>query len=263
MKNYYEILGVSKECDEDEIRKKYRKLAMQYHPDQNRDQPDAEEKFKEIAEAYGVLTDPKKRKEYDACLRWGGGHRAHGQQQQGFGYSQEDILNDLFKDERFQQMFHGLLREFQKSGFRAGPHFVKQSFFGGKGGMVVGGLFLFGSLASSTLLHSVKRKLPANKSVMRFLGRKVGSLLNNNSEEPVKKEVPVVLDITYKINLSSRELKEGKVVQVQSRNDGDVELLKVKVPAGSRAGQKLRLRGKGNLNQNQRGDLYLHLQESI
>lgn len=263
MKNYYEILGVSKECSHDEIRKKYRKLAMQYHPDQNPDHPDAEERFKEIAEAYGVLTDPKKRKEYDACLKWGGGHKAHGQQQQGFGYSQEDILNDLFKDERFQQMFHGLLREFQKSGFRAGPHFVKQSFFGGKGGMVVGGLFLFGSLASSTLLRTVKRKLPGNKSIMQSLGRTVGNLLSSNSEKPVKKEVPVVLDVVYKINLSSLELKEGKIVQVQSRSNGDVELLKVKIPAGSKAGLKLRLKGKGNEGQNQRGDLYLHLQQSV
>lgn len=262
MKNYYEILGVSKDCNHDEIRKKYRKLAMQYHPDQNPDAPDAEEKFKEIAEAYGVLTDPKKRKEYDACLKWGGGYKPNGQQQQGFGYSQEDILNDLFKDERFQQMFHGLLREFQKSGFRAGPHFVKQSFFGGKGGMVVGGLFLFGSLASSTLIHTVKKKLPANKSIMRSLGRAVGNLLSSNSEKPVKKEVPIVLDVIYKINLSALELQKGKVVQVQSSSNGDVELLKVKIPAESRSGQKLRLKGKGNLSHNQRGDLYLHLQQS-
>ena len=58
MKDYYRILGVCQSSEEDEIRKNYRKLAMQYHPDRNPDVADAEEKFKELAEAYGVLTDP-------------------------------------------------------------------------------------------------------------------------------------------------------------------------------------------------------------
>lgn len=59
MKDYYKILELTSKCTEDEIRKNYRKLAMRYHPDRNPDDPAAEEKFKEVAEAYGVLTDPK------------------------------------------------------------------------------------------------------------------------------------------------------------------------------------------------------------
>ena len=139
MKNYYEILGVTKEADGEEIRKQYRKLAMEYHPDRNPDNSDAEAQFKEVAEAYGVLTDPVKRKEYDAHLASGG---AQQQYQSGFSYSQEDILKDLFRDPRFQQMFQGVLREFQRSGLRSSPHFLRKSFFGGKGGIFVGGLFL-------------------------------------------------------------------------------------------------------------------------
>jgi DnaJ-class molecular chaperone len=64
-KNYYEALGVDKTASIDEIKKAYRKLAMQYHPDRNAGDKDAEAKFKEVGEAYGVLSDDGKRKQYD------------------------------------------------------------------------------------------------------------------------------------------------------------------------------------------------------
>lgn len=64
-KNYYDILGVGKDADQKEIKKNYRKLAGKYHPDKNPDEPKAEEKFKEVGEAYEVLKDPEKRKLYD------------------------------------------------------------------------------------------------------------------------------------------------------------------------------------------------------
>ena len=64
-RDYYEVLGVDKNASEDEIKKAYRKLAIKYHPDKNPDDKNAEEKFKEAAEAYDVLHDPNKRKQYD------------------------------------------------------------------------------------------------------------------------------------------------------------------------------------------------------
>lgn len=64
-KDYYAILGVTKEASQDDIKKAYRKLAIKYHPDRNPNNKEAEEKFKEIAEAYSVLSDEKKRSEYD------------------------------------------------------------------------------------------------------------------------------------------------------------------------------------------------------
>ncbi len=92
-KDYYEILGVSKTASEDEIKKSYRKLALKHHPDRNPGNKEAEEKFKLINEAYAVLSDQAKRKEYDTYGMGGFQQR----------YSQEDIfrgfnVGDLFKD---------------------------------------------------------------------------------------------------------------------------------------------------------------------
>ncbi len=90
MKDYYEILGVSRDASDEEIKKAYRQLALKYHPDRNPDDPDAEERFKEIAEAYAVLSDPQKRAEYD---RYG---RVGGMDNFDFHSPFEDLFDDIF-----------------------------------------------------------------------------------------------------------------------------------------------------------------------
>ena len=97
-RDYYEILGVSRDADETELKKAYRKLAKQYHPDMNPNDKDAEAKFKEINEAYAVLSDPQKRKQYDMYGHSGldgtgfDGFRGFG----GFDFGFEDIFDTFF-----------------------------------------------------------------------------------------------------------------------------------------------------------------------
>ena len=95
-RDYYEILGISRDSDDGQVKSAYRKLALQYHPDRNPDNPDAEEKFKEAAEAYSVLSDAQKRAAYD---RYGhaGVQSAAGQGFDPNAFSDfSDILGDFF-----------------------------------------------------------------------------------------------------------------------------------------------------------------------
>ena len=110
-RDYYEILGVSKSATADEMKKAYRKLAIKYHPDKNPDDKQAEEKFKEAAEAYEVLSNPEKRQQYDqfghAGMNGGGGFGGGG------GMNMEDIFShfgDIFGDmggSPFESFFGG------------------------------------------------------------------------------------------------------------------------------------------------------------
>lgn len=101
-RDYYEILGVSKTASDDEIKKAYRKLAMQYHPDRNPGNKEAEEKFKEAAEAYGVLSEPEKRKRYDQFGKQG----VDGMGAGGFGDMNMDDIFENFGD-IFESFFGG------------------------------------------------------------------------------------------------------------------------------------------------------------
>lgn len=104
MKSPYEILGVKKDASEDEIKSAFRKLALQWHPDKNPNNPEAEEKFKEISSAYDVIGDPQKRKQYDMFGSVGNGS------QPGHGYGAPPIdIEDLFNRSGFniEDLFGG------------------------------------------------------------------------------------------------------------------------------------------------------------
>ena len=112
-RDYYEVLGVSRNASKDEIKDAYRKLAMQYHPDRNKS-PDAEEKFKEISEAYAVLSDDEKRQQYDML-----GHAGFDQR-----YTPEDIFRGADFDSIFRDLgfgsFGDIFRSFFGRGFGGG-----------------------------------------------------------------------------------------------------------------------------------------------
>ncbi|MBC7684172.1 MAG: molecular chaperone DnaJ [Bdellovibrionales bacterium] len=101
-RDFYEILGVAKNSSEEEIKKSYRKLAMKYHPDRNPDSKESEEKFKEVKEAYEMLTNPEKREAYDRYghagvdPNMGGGGGFGGAGAGGFADSFGDIFGDIF-----------------------------------------------------------------------------------------------------------------------------------------------------------------------
>jgi curved DNA-binding protein len=115
--DYYKTLGVDKSVDQEAIKKAYRKLALKYHPDRNPDNREAEEKFKKISEAYAVLSDPEKRKQYESF----------GSDQFSQRYSQEEIfrnfdLNEILRDFGFGGM-GGNERVFRGAGRRGGSSF--------------------------------------------------------------------------------------------------------------------------------------------
>src|ERR1700753_2850047 len=99
-RDYYDVLGVSRSADADEIKKAYRKMAIKYHPDKNQGDKDAEEHFKEAAEAYEVLSNPEKRQRYNQF-----GHAANAQSAAGgFGGGGKD-MEDIFS--QFGDIFGG------------------------------------------------------------------------------------------------------------------------------------------------------------
>lgn len=111
-RDYYEVLGVSKSASQDEIKKSYRKLALKYHPDRNPDNKEAEDKFKEAAEAYEVLSNAQKRQKYDQF--------GHAGMQGGTDYHQYGDINDIFESfgDIFGSIFGGGPRRQQK---KSGP----------------------------------------------------------------------------------------------------------------------------------------------
>jgi len=119
-KDYYHVLGVSKNASEEELKRAYRKLAMKYHPDKNPNKKEAEERFKEINEAYAVLSDKEKRKQYDTF-------GAEGFRQR---FTQEDIFRGFDFDEILSGLFGGRGRRESRSGGRGGFDFG--DLFGGQ-----------------------------------------------------------------------------------------------------------------------------------
>jgi curved DNA-binding protein len=263
MKEYYKILDLSPNASEDDIRKAYRRLALRYHPDRNPGDSAAEERFKEIAEAYGVLMDPAKRASYDGLRATGGRQQAGG----GFGYSQEEILRDLFRDPRFHQVFQEVFEEFQQAGFRFDQRFFDKAFFGGRG--ISGGIFVWGPFGGRPVRAGVRprpqpeiarqpdeasRQQPAG--FLQRLGRKISTFLQGERKASPAGSLPD-LDLDFELSMPSAAAREGTWVQIAVPRDAGQEKIRVRIPSHTRSGTRLRLRGKGRQRHAAAGDLYL------
>jgi len=117
-KNYYSILGIGKKASQDEVKKAYRKLALKYHPDRNKNNKGAEEKFKELGEAYAVLSDEEKRKQYD-MFGEDGFHQRYSQKDIYRGSDLHNILREMGLSGDFFSSFFGNDKVKRRKEFRA------------------------------------------------------------------------------------------------------------------------------------------------
>ncbi|MBW1982675.1 MAG: DnaJ domain-containing protein [Deltaproteobacteria bacterium] len=266
MKNYYNILGLSQECSEEEIRKAYRKLALKYHPDRNPGDAAAEERFKEVSEAYGVLIDPDKRHHYDRWLRSGAGQTYRAE---GFPFTREQVFQDLCRDPRINAAFRELFREFDRAGVRFDRNFLDQVFFGGRG-ILLGGVFVWGphGVGRRGSGHSLRKRHlrrhgrpeVASPGFLRRLGRKVGQyFLGGQKRAPRLQQInkAAAKDSFFELRVPAEDALRGGWVKVAIDRGAGREVLRVRIPPGTRPGTRLRLRGKGPGVDPGGGDLYL------
>ena len=247
MKDYYKILGVPENASEEEIKRAFRKLAFKHHPDTNPgNEKQAEEKFKELNEAFGVLGNKHKRQHYDFARKGQFASAGYDTGSGGFQYSQQDIFRDTFAN---QATFDELSRMFAQAGLRFDQDFLDRVFFQGSG--VVFQFFTYPGGASQTPYQGqypytgVSTYKPG--LIERFLSRiaaKIGkyvlSKLFGTQYEPLPEHN---LDLHVELKISPAEAAAGGEKQVTYKRSNKTKRLMVKVPAGVKPGTKIRLRG--------------------
>jgi DnaJ-class molecular chaperone len=263
-KDYYQILDISRTASDEEIKKAYRRLALQCHPDRNPGDSHAEEKFIEISEAYGVLIDPEKRRRYDQIRDYGFAQGAGGRD---FSYTQEDIFRDVFSNPFARDVFQDLTHEFSRYGLRFGNQFFNQIFFGGKG-VVFGGVFFFGpggftrtsydNIFNTDIVTSIGNSAQKGSLIGKTSRRVAMFLLNKFLSLPKIREEK---DLYYRLTITPEEAETGAEKQIAVKRGGKLEKLLVKIPPGLIPGTYLRLKGKGKERGmgNHRGDLFLQI----
>lgn len=262
-RDYYEVLGVSKDASADEIKKSYRKIAIKYHPDRNPGDKEAEEKFKEAAEAYSVLSDPQKRQQYDQFgfdgPNMGGGFG-------GFGGADGFTMDDIFS--MFGDIFGG----------RGG--------FGGFSGFGGGGqraqyrgadLRLKVRLSLEEIATGVTKKFKVRKDIACPHCHGSGAENGSGSETcptchgqgVVVKTVRTMLGMMQTQSECSTCHGEGTIIKNKCKDCGGTgvvkgeEVVEIKVPAGVAEGMVVNVPSKGNAGPHNgvNGNIQVYIEE--
>lgn len=257
MKDYYQVLGISESASPEEIKRAFRRLALKYHPDKNPgNEKQAEERFKEINEAYSILGDETKRCDYDTFRK--SSFVRVGLDGRYTIYSQEQIFRDSFSNPYF---FQELNRIFQEAGLRFDQDFLNQVFFAGRGFVfqffagpegVKGSYYPLGDTEFRE--RGIYRKKPGLGE--RFLGWVAKKALKNVvGFEPAVSQSG---DIHTEITISPTEAKTGCEKKISYKRGSSKKRLIVKIPPNTENGVKIRLKGMG-LEGEVPGDLYVHV----
>jgi curved DNA-binding protein len=276
--DYYKMLGVKKTASENEIKKAYRKLAMKYHPDHTKGDKSAEETFKKISEAYAVLSDKEKRKQYDTFGSAGFQQR----------YSQEDIFKGFDFESVLNEMFGGSGR------FGGGGRGMRFSFDGGGP---------FGSYQRQQQAHpkgsDLEYELPLTLEEVVAGTQKIISFQHKGRSEKITVKIPKGMISGKKLRIAGKgepspygglagdlyiksKVLDNSIYDVQAQDlyiNRDIKLseailgtnisvptlsgkeLKLKIPAGTKHKTKMRLSGHGipHMHGKGQGDLYVRI----
>lgn len=292
-KDFYAVLGVSKDVSEADLKKTYRRLAREFHPDQHPGDAAAEARFKEISEAYSVLSDPKQRSEYDQVRAMGGGARFTPGAGGAGGF--EDVFGGMFnqggasRGQYTNADFEDLLGSMFGSG---GQGYGSGSFgrggpagFGGPGfGAPAGPTKGRDQTASTTLSFAtairgdtvtlqtgegktITVRIPAGVEDGQKIRLKGKGAPSTNGGDPGDLLLQVAVrrhevfgrdgkNLTIDVPVTFVEAARGATIEVPTF-DGDP--VRVKVPAGSQSGRKLRVKGRGIATKSGTGDLIASL----
>ena len=281
--DYYKALGVEKGASADDIKKAFRKLAVKYHPDRNPDNKGAEDKFKDINEAYAVLSDPEKKQQYDTF----GSSGFHNK------YSQEDIFRGFDFGNAYKDMGGG-----------GGSEDIFSRLFGGSFGRGGGGRGGFRSVQQNGADHEMELTISFRDAAHG--AEKQVAFRRNGQREELKVKIPAGVDNGSKIRINGKGAQSDSggspgdlflILHVAPdpvfiRDGGDLIVerpisysaaclgisldvptlegdKRIKIPAGIQPGTKIRLKGCGikSLGSNAKGDLYVkigvHIPEAL